>query len=416
MEKQPDAIAAADAALDRVVQLQAQLDALTAARAEALVAFDEAFAAAYPPQAEPLRERARNAELACALRVPERGVQRLLGEARALVRAFPATLAALAEGRFSYRHAQVLVDELAELDDADRAAVERVALGTAGTTTVAQFTRRVRRLREKRVPAALVERVRAARAARELTLDPARDGMAYLTLFVGAVEAKAIHDRATAAAARAAADGDPRTLAQLRVDLVVDALLERDSTLGLSRTQLEALALDPDEAAAIHELEFGPFSGIVPTVIVTVPVQTLLGDCAPGTLEGVGPIDAATARRLAAQAPTLHRLLTDPETGVALSLSRTSYRVPDGLRRWLRIRDGSCRFPMCGIGTARCDVDHTHDWAHGGETDHRNLAHLSRGHHTLKHHGGWKVTQRADGSLQWTSYLGRRYETLVDTG
>src|SRR5690606_38359392 len=121
-------------------------------------------------------------------------------------------------------HAQVLVDELAELDDADRAGVERVALGTAGTTTVPQLTRRVRRLREKRVPATFVERVRAARAGRELTLDPTRDGMAYLTRFVGAVEAKAIPDRATAADARAAADGDPRTLAQLRVDLVVDAL------------------------------------------------------------------------------------------------------------------------------------------------------------------------------------------------
>lgn len=411
MEQQPDLIAAADAALDRVVQLQAQIDALAAARAEALVAFDEAFTAAYPPDAAPFRERARDAELACALRMPERSIQRLLGEAQVLARQLPATLAALAEGRFSYRHAQVLVDETVGLESEDRAAVERLALGIASVTTVAQFRGRVRRLREKRTPASMIERVRDAHTTRELTLEPARDGMAYLTLYAGVVEATAIYDRATAAAARAHADGDPRTITQLRVDLTVDALLERDTALSLSRTQLEALAMTPEEAAEIHELEFGPFSGIVPTVIVTVPVDTLLGGCEPGTLEGVGPIDAATARRLTSHAPTLFRMLTDPETGAALSMSRSSYRIPDALRRWLRARDGTCRFPMCNIRTTRCDIDHTHDWAHGGPTDHDNLAHLSRGHHTLKHHGHWRVEQSPGGNLTWTSYLGRTFAT-----
>jgi hypothetical protein len=51
MEPRPDPIAVADAALGRVVALQAQIDALSAARAEALVVFEEAFAAAYPPNA-----------------------------------------------------------------------------------------------------------------------------------------------------------------------------------------------------------------------------------------------------------------------------------------------------------------------------------------------------------------------------
>ncbi len=411
MEK-PDPIAAADAALDLVVQLQAQIDALSAARAEALVAFDEAFRAAYPPSAAAFRERAERAELACALRMPEGTVERLAGEARVLVRELPATHAALAEGRFSYRHAQVLVDETADLSPEDRGAVERLALGIAGTTTAAQFTRRVRRMRERRDPSTMVERARVAVAERRLTLDPARDGMAYLTLYTGAALASAILGRADAAAARALADGDPRTLVQLRVDLVVDALLDRDTALGLSRSQLEAMATGADELAATQEAELGPFAGVVPTVIVTVPVQTLLGGSEPGTLDGVGPIDAATARKLTAQAPGLYRLLVDPEHGTPLSLSRSSYRVPDGLRRWLRIRDGSCRFPMCSIGTHRCDLDHTIEWtSRAGPTDHDNLAHLSRGHHTLKHHGGWRVQQTSPGRLRWTSYLGREYAT-----
>ena len=195
----------------------------------------------------------------------------------------------------------------------------------------------------------------------------------------------------------------------------MDALLERDSTLGLSRTQIELMQLDPEEAARIQETEFGPFTGIVPTVIVTVPAQTLLGGSEPGTLEGVGPIDAATARKLTAHAPSLYRLLTDPETGAALSMSRTSYRIPEPLRRWLRLRDETCRFPMCRIRAGRCDLDHTRDWLHDGPTDHDNLAHLSRGHHTLKHHGGWHVRQPRPGVLEWTSYLGRSYVTRPAT-
>lgn len=70
---------------------------------------------------------------------------------------------------------------------------------------------------------------------------------------------------------------------------------------------------------------------------------------------------------------------------------------------------------MCGIRAGRCDIDHTRDWLHDGHTDHDNLAHLSRGHHTLKHHGGWKVEQTRPGVLEWTSYLGRQYDTQPST-
>ena len=58
---------------------------------------------------------------------------------------------------------------------------------------------------------------------------------------------------------------------------------------------------------------------------------------------------------------------------------------------------------------ARCDLDHTVDAALGGSTATNNLAALCRGHHTLKHHGGWRVRQKADGGLDWQSPTGRQY-------
>ncbi|QWT24467.1 13E12 repeat family protein [Subtercola sp. PAMC28395] len=53
--------------------------------------------------------------------------------------------------------------------------------------------------------------------------------------------------------------------------------------------------------------------GVRPTVIVTVPVMTLLGHTdEPGDLSGYGPIDAETARELARHAPSLHPAFDAP--------------------------------------------------------------------------------------------------------
>lgn len=415
-DKQREPVSQADAALDRIVALQAEIDALMARRAEAIRQFADAFDDEFPGVATPLRERSRRAELGCALRIPERTAERLIGEAEVLIDELPATFGMLADGLFSYRHAQVMVDELAGLEPEERADVERLALGPARTQTAARFARTVRTLREKRVPDAMARRCRTAFADRAVGIEPAADGMAYLAAYLNAVDAAAIHDRLTGAAHRHRADGDPRTLTQLRADVLADSLLDRQTALDVGPTFHEALAGATEELLVEQEASLGPFQGVVPTVIVTVPMQTLLGGDQPGMLEGVGPIDPATARRLTAEAPSLFRLLTHPETGVALSLGRTSYQIPDGLRRWLRIRDGSCRFPNCNIRTQRSDIDHTHDWGRDGTSDHGNLAHLSRGHHTLKHHGGWRVTQTRPGVLHWTSPLGRRYETLPEAG
>jgi hypothetical protein len=65
------------------------------------------------------------------------------------------------------------------------------------------------------------------------------------------------------------------------------------------------------------------------------------------------------------------------------------------------------------MAAERCDVDHTVDWQFGGETKASNLAHLCRGHHTLKGDTAWTVVQATDGSgvMTWTSPAGRTYRT-----
>ncbi|MDR5699457.1 HNH endonuclease signature motif containing protein [Agromyces aerolatus] len=156
-------------------------------------------------------------------------------------------------------------------------------------------------------------------------------------------------------------------------------------------------------------------SAIRPTVHVTVPVLTLLGlDEAPADLDGYGPIDAETARELAAQAPSFTRLLTHPITGTVLDVDRGSYRVPADLRKWLQVRDGACRFPGCTRRAARCEADHSQDWAHEGTTAHDNLAHLCAPHHHLKHETAWSVKHLEGGTLEWTSLTGQVYRTTPE--
>jgi hypothetical protein len=97
--------------------------------------------------------------------------------------------------------------------------------------------------------------------------------------------------------------------------------------------------------------------------------------------------------------------------------------VPKDLRMWLRVRDGTCRFVGCGRRAERCDVDHTKEWQHGGATDHANLAHLCRRHHSQKsaaaasNTDAWTVTQSPDGNgvLTWVSPRGRSYATHPET-
>ncbi len=177
--------------------------------------------------------------------------------------------------------------------------------------TVAKFSRKARQLRERIHPETIRARRVKAAGDREFSFEPSRDGMAYLTLYTEAPLAMAIHDRVTAAAMAQQRPEEPRTLTQLRADVATELLLTGGGGADGGGPQEDR------------------FAGIRPTVFVTVPVVTLLGHSdEPATLDGYGPIDPDTARRLTAQAPSLFRLLTDPETGELLALEQGLLPAP----------------------------------------------------------------------------------------
>ncbi|MFT4230773.1 MAG: HNH endonuclease signature motif containing protein, partial [Microbacterium sp.] len=147
---------------------------------------------------------------------------------------------------------------------------------------------------------------------------------------------------------------------------------------------------------------------IEPVVAITVPALTLLGhDDAPATLDGYGPIDLETARRLAGGAKSWIRILTDPVAGTVVDVDRKTRRVPADLRRWAMIVHSTCIFPGCNRLARECDLDHRVDWQFGGPTAGTNLGPVCASHHAVKHETRWRLEREPDtGRLFWISPTG----------
>ncbi|MCK6068108.1 MULTISPECIES: HNH endonuclease signature motif containing protein [Microbacterium] len=393
--------------------------------------------------------RSLSAEVAFATHVHDLTAQKELNDAYAFVTRFSATLTALEEARISKRHADVILEVGASIDNADvRAAWEHTVLDRAARETPGRTRAFARQLAEAVNPVGMSERFAEACETRGVSIVDLDDGMALLQVRLPAAlaygirdrirqQARIIRDAANAERARRAAEksvttpadaesardaatavdaadftlddltpppageaaeptpaeviDDTRTLVQIGADLVSDMLLTGTP------------AIDP-----VTDRSSGGLGAIRAHVQVVVPVLTLAGKTHTGaSLHGQIPIDPETARRLAGDAPGWDRVMCDPITGTVLEVDRYTPRADQ--QRFLRARDQHCRGFGCRQPAHRCQIDHNHEHHEGGPTAIGNLAHLCTRHHTLKTETAWAVRQLGDGSLEFTSPLGNVY-------
>lgn len=363
-----------------------------------------------------MAERAAAAEIAVRLRLSEQTVRARASHAEVLQARCPRLWRDFTAGRVSERHAVETARLAASLPDEPRswALFDEGARERALRLTPARFAVSARALRE-RVHAESLE-VRHRRAARDrgVWLTPELDGMATLTALLPADRAHAAmaHVDRAARHLRTAPD-EERTLAELRADVFADLLTPDVAAAGRGarRAPEDSTGADNGRAGASG----GSAAGTLPdprrrraTVVLTVPALTLLGaGTEPATLDGYGPIDLDSARRLAGEASSWIRVLTHPVTGVPIALDRSTYRVPAALRRWLGVTSPTCVFPGCSRPARECDLDHLRAWSEGGGTDDENLEPECRHHHRIRHETLWRPSRDPDrGDLRWISPLG----------
>lgn len=399
---------------DMLVGLERTISSLQAARDGVLavgsrLALQVADEADHPDFGD-LAARTVAAEMAAALRVSDRTLQARMTEAVWRVERFPLVWAAQGAGRISAAHARAICDAAEHLEDAaDRDAYSAEMVPFAESESPNRVSRHGRRVAERFQSRSVDARHRDAREKRSVWVKEVGDGMSQLGLLGPSTLVHGAFERLTQMAQtvqkpeppeQASAqdqdqepvqeqeEADQRTVAQIRADLALDLLLTG--------------------APAGHDTSDGLLAAIRGSVSVTVPVTTLMGEGAmPAELDGRTPIDAASAKALAGAVSGWDRLLTHPITGALLAVDR--YRPGSELKRHLRARDQRCRFPACGHAARDCDIDHHHDAARGGPTAARNLGHLCRRHHVLKHHSPWVVEVLGDGAYAWTSPTGRVY-------
>ncbi|MEX1080271.1 MAG: DUF222 domain-containing protein [Homoserinimonas sp.] len=392
------------AAIDRVVGVRDRISGLQAEEYRALARLSalsregaELFISpeADEARARELAHRSMVAELAMVARVSAPTMASRVAEAELVVHQFPNTLEELAAGSIGVGHLRVIVQHgLPLLDDQVRAEYEAIVLRQAVQVTPGRLRRLAELAAARLGTETFQERHERAAAGRGVRVVKVADGMSEIILLLPTVLAAGIWDRLTKQATILSRAGDPRSFDQLRVDLATELILAGEPSAADGSPHALARAIRAE-------------------VAIVIPALSLLGHSdEPATLAGQGPIGLAEATALAAEAPSMVRILTHPVSGLVLSVE--SYRPSEKLRRFLRIRDGRCRFPGCSRPANRCDLDHTVAAETGGPTTAGNLAHLCRGDHTLKHHGGWNVKQTEPGILEWTSPHGYTHTDKPD--
>ena len=371
----------------------------------------------------PLREV--SAELGTAMRVGDRTVQRRIDDAHTLVTRFPATFDAWRAGRIDRQHATTIVDEgVVLVEDAAREEYEALVLAVAEVESAGRLREIARVIAARIDPDASAQRRKAALRGRDVRVFDLDDGISRLLadlpspLVHGIIDrlnefARTVHD----AQRQQHEDGGPEADAQPVADEGPDAEAEGDAdaepprTLGEIRADILADLLLTSTPTGHHDAAGDALTGIRGQVNITIPLATAAGlDEEPALLSGYGPIDTDLARCLLAKAPAWNLVLINASTGAPVAVTR--YRPSAELRRFVDLRDERCRFPGCSRKPWRCDADHTTDAAKGGETSACNLADLCRRHHVLKHCSHWRVEQ-VNGRLRWTSPTGRVYNDQI---
>lgn len=316
-------------------------------------------------------------EVACALTLTRRKSDAEVEVAWGLER-LPNVFGALYAGEIDWVRARIIVEGLEHLDDATAVDLAAVILEDAPGLTTGKLAALIRRVCLGHDPDDAAERYHRSVEDRSVSAIPTNDGTGFL--FADRLPADELHAAMSHIEGLARRLHDDRTMDQKRADVMLDLLSGR-----------------------CHHLRA---DGVTGQVDVTVDLETLIGLAdRPAELPGWGPVIADIARRTLEEGESgrLRVKVHDADAGVEVTA-----RAPSAAqRRAVRHRRPRCCFPGCRMPAINADLDHRIPHAVGGPTRVDNLVPLCRFHHRAKDEGRWSYDIHPDGSLVWTSPLGR---------
>ncbi|MDQ0730927.1 HNH endonuclease [Arthrobacter sp. B1I2] len=362
---------AADGAgkIGQLRELEDLKSAVGARQADTAVAFDLQQRREQAAAGVPVDEQGAGvgAQIALARREsPARG-SRLLGLARTLT-GMPHTFAAFRAGLLNEWRATLIVKETICLSAGDRAGVDQELAADTGTLEGMgdkAVIAAVRAAAYRRDPASVAKRAARAVTERTASLRPAPDTMTCLTALLPAAQGVAAYAALTRDADTARSAGDDRSRGQVMADTLVERLTGTP----------------------------GRISGVQIQLVMTD--RTLLqADAEPARLPGYGVLPAALARDIALNSaghnePSLwvRRLYTAPGSGELLAVDSKARLFPAGLKRFLYIRDDTCRTPYCDAPIRH--HDHITAWHNAGPTSAGNGQGLCEACNHTKETPGW---------------------------
>nr|WP_245193376.1 HNH endonuclease signature motif containing protein [Amycolatopsis alba] len=324
-------------------------------------------------------------EVALALSVVDGHAGALVSTARALTTRLPCTLGLMDRGLLSGAGAAKVAAATAWLSKENALAVDALLEDRLAGKNTEQIRKAASRAANTADREGAARRAKHFRDGRRLTVRHGGAGVASLEVEDGPVEkVAAAYTRIDREARALRADGETRSLDQLRADVALDLLLGGKG--GKTERSEVFLYMDLNTYLGLNE--------------------------DPADLAGHGPLPAPLAREIASGADTvLRRIITDPLSGQVLDLGRERYRPTAGVGEFVRVRDRECRRPGCHRVAQACDLDHSVPWQFGGHTSVTDLVDLCRRDHRLKDEPGWTYTLAPDGTLTITTPTGQTYDS-----
>ena len=342
------------------------------------------------------------AQVGLARRESPARANRYTGWAQLLVAELPATLAALQAGQTSEWRAMIVARETGWLSREHRAAVDTALADQLGRLGDHQVEAETKKLAYRLDPHGYLARIRGAQRDRRVSLRPAPEVMSRLTALIPTAQGVAAYAALVRHADSLRAQGDPRSRGQLMADTLVERVTGQaaaDSVpvevdLVMTDTTLFNLGNhnhpDPDYEG---EGEGYRVAGADP--------RRDAGADEPAQLNGYGPIPAELARRLVLAADDttpvwVRRLYRHPDTGALVAMDSRRRLFPTGLRRFLVLRDQTCRTPWCDAPVRH--TDHVVAADDGGPTSADNGQGMCEACNQVKQMPGWQARAAPNGA------------------